>query len=311
MSRKFAYSEHKLQLSERIKDYRKSKGLNQRKFAKLLGYSYGYIADLERGRQKPSREFIERFVQTFGVSSDYILYGKTKEESIQNELRVFTAKIENTLEEMAKLGAIPKATISDDEIAIIKLLRLLSQRDSIKILEKIIEAIGRDPNIPKGDKYYDRYINIVRDIIQSQRFFSQGIDFDGLIWGYEALAKRKGAAKERRSYPRISLTVPVEFQITDQPESRSGAVINGSQMGFLIQTSHDMPVGSRIHLNVMLPEWVGKDPFRASAEILWKDKRQLDDASEYQYGMKFLEVLNEGHAKLEALINGLQEKRGE
>jgi transcriptional regulator with XRE-family HTH domain len=64
-----------MEVGERIRDFRKKKKLNQRDFAQKLGYSYGYIADLERGRQKPSREFLERIKEQFGTSSDYILYG--------------------------------------------------------------------------------------------------------------------------------------------------------------------------------------------------------------------------------------------
>jgi len=64
-----------MHIGERIKDFRKRQGLNQREFAKELEYSYGYIADLERGRQKPSREFLEKLRHVFGISSDYILHG--------------------------------------------------------------------------------------------------------------------------------------------------------------------------------------------------------------------------------------------
>ena len=64
-----------MEVGERIREFRKKKNLNQRDFAQKMGYSYGYIADLERGRQKPSREFLERIKEQFGTSSDYILYG--------------------------------------------------------------------------------------------------------------------------------------------------------------------------------------------------------------------------------------------
>ncbi len=120
----------------------------------------------------------------------------------------------------------------------------------------------------------------------------------------------KELAKEKRSHPRISVTVPVEFQIMDQPESRSGMVINGSQMGCLIQASHDIPVGTKIHLKLTLPGMRAEDSFRASAEIMWKDKQRTDDTETYHYGVRFLEVLNEGHAKLDALINQSRAKQG-
>jgi transcriptional regulator with XRE-family HTH domain len=69
-----------LKIGERIKDFRQKKGLNQRKFAEQLGYSYGYIADLERGRQKPSREVLERLTEVYAISSDYVLYGSEDEQ---------------------------------------------------------------------------------------------------------------------------------------------------------------------------------------------------------------------------------------
>lgn len=66
-----------MQPGERIKHYRKIRGLTQSEFGAQLGFSHGYIADLERGRQKPSREFLERINEIFGISSDYILYSGT------------------------------------------------------------------------------------------------------------------------------------------------------------------------------------------------------------------------------------------
>jgi transcriptional regulator with XRE-family HTH domain len=82
-----------MEIGERIKYFRKKQGLNQREFAKKLEYSYGYVADLERGRQKPSREFLEKLGHAFGISSDYILHGNLfyfwdqKLDEIENKLK--------------------------------------------------------------------------------------------------------------------------------------------------------------------------------------------------------------------------------
>ncbi|MCM8765935.1 MAG: helix-turn-helix domain-containing protein [Candidatus Omnitrophica bacterium] len=62
---------------DRIKSIRKNMGLTQAEFGESLGYSHGYIADLERNRQKPSREFLEKLNEVFGISADYILYGSS------------------------------------------------------------------------------------------------------------------------------------------------------------------------------------------------------------------------------------------
>jgi transcriptional regulator with XRE-family HTH domain len=92
-----------MNVGERIKDFRKRLDLNQRDFAKKLGYSYGYIADLERGRQKPSREFLEKLRHIFGVSGDYILHG--------NLFNLWTEKLED-LEAKLKSEEIPQPVIN-------------------------------------------------------------------------------------------------------------------------------------------------------------------------------------------------------
>jgi hypothetical protein len=63
-----------------------------------------------------------------------------------------------------------------------------------------------------------------------------------------------------------------------------------------------MPVGEKVNLKISLPKNTGSEDFRAKAEIMWKDKRRLDDTEQFQYGVKLIEVLNEGHAKLESLF---------
>ena len=56
-----------------IKNFRSTLDLSQGEFAEKLGYTQGYIADLERGRQRPSRKFWEKLNQTFKGSSTEIL----------------------------------------------------------------------------------------------------------------------------------------------------------------------------------------------------------------------------------------------
>lgn len=188
------------------------------------------------------------------------------------------------------------------------------------IYEKIIRfqtpTIGR--GLPPDEKpsfvsyhrgEYEPQSPEVRRLVEDfEEILETGSDdiIDALKGNIRAFLGVARAAKERRICPRVMLTVPVEFQIMDEPENHSGAVINGNHLGFLIQTSHDVPVGSRVHLNVTPP---GKDSFRANGEILWKGKGQLGDPEIYQYGVKFLEVLDEGHAKLDTLINESRAKQ--
>ena len=59
--------------NELIRKFRSTLGLSQEEFAQKLGYTQGYIADLERGRQRPSRKFWEKLNQIFKGLSIEIL----------------------------------------------------------------------------------------------------------------------------------------------------------------------------------------------------------------------------------------------
>jgi len=61
------------EISEKIKAIRAIENLSQEDFSKILGYSKGYVADIETGRTKPSRKFLEAVQLTYGVSIDWLL----------------------------------------------------------------------------------------------------------------------------------------------------------------------------------------------------------------------------------------------
>ena len=63
-----------MQPGKRIREFRKSRSLTQIEFSKKIRYSPGYLAEIELGVKDPSREFLKRLNEVFGISSDYILY---------------------------------------------------------------------------------------------------------------------------------------------------------------------------------------------------------------------------------------------
>ena len=65
---------------ERIREFREHKERTQKEFAGPLGYSYSYLSDIERGKAGPSREFLKKLSEVYGVSSDYVLYGSEDEQ---------------------------------------------------------------------------------------------------------------------------------------------------------------------------------------------------------------------------------------
>jgi transcriptional regulator with XRE-family HTH domain len=60
-------------VSRKIKNIRLKENLSQDAFSKILNYSKGYLADIETGRTKPSRKFLESIQLNFGVSLDWLL----------------------------------------------------------------------------------------------------------------------------------------------------------------------------------------------------------------------------------------------
>ena len=60
---------------QRIKLWREKSDLSQRALADALGYSQSYIGNIEAGISQPSRNFLTKLTQTYGVSGDWVLHG--------------------------------------------------------------------------------------------------------------------------------------------------------------------------------------------------------------------------------------------
>lgn len=58
---------------ERLKNFRKEKGMTQIELATALGVSSGTVAMWETGKRKPSFEMFEKLTQVFDKRIDYIL----------------------------------------------------------------------------------------------------------------------------------------------------------------------------------------------------------------------------------------------
>lgn len=61
--------------SQRLKLWRESQRLTQRTLCAALDVSQSYIGNIEAGRSEPSRNFLIKLQEKFGVRADYILYG--------------------------------------------------------------------------------------------------------------------------------------------------------------------------------------------------------------------------------------------
>ncbi len=108
--------------------------------------------------------------------------------------------------------------------------------------------------------------------------------------------------EQKRKHPRILVNVPLTFKTVEDPKHGSGIVIDASEAGLLIQTFKDMSTGKRIVIQVSFSEGDMSSRLSAIAEIIWKDLYAWEDLEGYQYGLKFIQILEEDYLKLKEIL---------
>lgn len=64
---------------QRLKELRRQKNLSQSELGKIVGLHYTHIGRYERGLSKPSTGTLIRLAEALGVTTDYLIEGKTDE----------------------------------------------------------------------------------------------------------------------------------------------------------------------------------------------------------------------------------------
>lgn len=110
--------------------------------------------------------------------------------------------------------------------------------------------------------------------------------------------------KDRRRYPRLLLDLPLEYKVVDAPYTHGGLVVNASEIGLLINSVKNMPIGTKLNIMVLFPKGFELSNFKVEAEIIWKDIHIEEGWEGYQYGLKIINILEEDRKKLKQLLNG-------
>lgn len=63
----------KLTMGDRIKEYRKKRGLTQEQLSERVDVTLEYISQIERGLKVPSMQVFIKLVEVLDVSADYLL----------------------------------------------------------------------------------------------------------------------------------------------------------------------------------------------------------------------------------------------
>jgi len=132
-----------------------------------------------------------------------------------------------------------------------------------------------------------------------ERHEKRAIDIAGRL-GME----KSNNPRERRRSPRLMVDLPLEYRIMNAPYAHGGIVVNASEVGLLINSVKNMPVGTRLKIAVLFPKGFELANLEVMAEIIWKDLHWEEDWEGYQYGLKFIQIMEEDHFKLKQLLNG-------
>lgn len=100
------------------------------------------------------------------------------------------------------------------------------------------------------------------------------------------------------------MDLPLEYRTGDVPYAHGGLVVNASEQGLLVQSVKNIPVGTKLNIAVLFPRGFELANFEVLAEIVWKDLHWEEDWEGYQYGLKFVRILDDEHWKLKQLLSG-------
>ena len=116
--------------------------------------------------------------------------------------------------------------------------------------------------------------------------------------------QQNGNGKNRRKHPRMVLDLPLEYRVTNIPHAHGALIVNGSEMGLLIESVKNIPVGTNLNIAVLFPKEYELANFEVSAQIVWKEIYWKEDWEGYQYGLEFIQISKNDHQKLRQLLTG-------
>ncbi len=114
--------------------------------------------------------------------------------------------------------------------------------------------------------------------------------------------------REKRSYPRFVIDLPLEYRIMGDSCLRGGILIDVSEGGLLMETVRDIPVGTELNVSVLFPKGYELANFKVVTKIVrkkpyWKEDSKGNRYWEgYQYGLKFIQILEENRWRLNVLL---------
>jgi hypothetical protein len=100
------------------------------------------------------------------------------------------------------------------------------------------------------------------------------------------------------------LDLPLEYRVLNGPYTHGGLVANASEVGLLIQSIRNIPVGEKLVTVILFPKGFELASFEVLGEVVWKDIHLKEDWEGFHYGFNFIDILEEDRNKLRRLLTG-------
>jgi hypothetical protein len=97
--------------------------------------------------------------------------------------------------------------------------------------------------------------------------------------------------------------LPLEYHLKHAPRACGGIVIDASETGFHIYSTENIPIGTKLKIDVLFPRKYELANFEVVAEIVWKKVSVDTKGKGFQYGLKFVQILEEDTKKLKDLLS--------
>jgi hypothetical protein len=108
---------------------------------------------------------------------------------------------------------------------------------------------------------------------------------------------------DRRTSPRVWMYLPLEYQQKHALRACGGIVVDASETGFHIYSTENIPIGTKLKIDVLFPKKYELANFEVLAETVWKKVSVDMRGKGYQYGLKFVQILEEDCRKLKELLS--------
>jgi c-di-GMP-binding flagellar brake protein YcgR len=112
---------------------------------------------------------------------------------------------------------------------------------------------------------------------------------------------------ERRTYPRFSVDLPVEYLQINSSISHTGHALNASEGGLLIYFPEQMEIGQYISLKLFFSLGSELNTIEVLAEVVWMDMYLGKGWGDYRCGVKFINISPEDRTRLKNFLIGLSE----